>query len=67
MGGALAAICLAGLRFDRWFVNETRKGQWLTKQLGAAKAVWIWRLVLLAGFAFGVCLACRWINPIINL
>jgi hypothetical protein len=64
MGAAIAVLCLFGLRYGRWYVTETRKGQWLEKRLGNSKAIWICRLVLLSGFVFGVGLACRLINPV---
>ena len=64
IGGAVAVLCGAALRYDRWFLEETTKGRRLVKWLGEARAVWVWRFALAVGIAFGVALAGGIVNPL---
>lgn len=64
IGGTTAAMCLAGLCREGWLLQETRKGQRLSRWLGDESAVWVLRLLLACGLGFGVLLAVGVINPV---
>ena len=64
MGGAMALLCCAAFRYDRWFLAETKKGRRLVKAFGEIRAVWIWRMLALLGVIFGVCLATGIVSPL---
>lgn len=64
MGGAVAILCGAAIRYDRWFIANTGKGRRLAETFGESRAVWVWRVALLAGVAFGLLLATGQINPL---
>lgn len=64
MGGAVAVLCGAALRYDRWFLEETTKGRRLVNWLGETRAVWVCRFALAVGIAFGVALASGIVNPV---
>jgi len=63
IGGAVAILCGIAFRYDQWFIHSTPKGSRLKEMFGEARAVWVWRTILLAGVAFGACLATGMINP----
>lgn len=63
--GVLAALVSAiGLWNSRWFLEKTRKGQWLARRCGEEPALWILRGLLSAGTLFGILLALGVVNPV---
>jgi hypothetical protein len=64
MGMAVALLCATGLWHDRWFLENTGKGQRLVRWLGEANALWTLRGLFVAGILFGVLLAVGIITPI---
>ena len=64
IGVVVSVLCLAGLVKDRWFLEHTRKGQWLTRRLGPTRAVWALRGLFSAGAVFGILLATNVIHPV---
>ncbi|MDG2359861.1 MAG: hypothetical protein P8M20_09420 [Planctomycetaceae bacterium] len=65
IGGAVAILCTAALRYDEWFIHQTSKGRWLARTFGERKAVRLWQFLLATGAAFGLCLAIGYVNPMI--
>lgn len=64
MGALVALLCAAGLWHARWLARETVKGQWLTRRLGADRALWTLRALLVLGITFGILLATNIIRPV---
>lgn len=64
IGGGVTVLCLAGLRHDRWFLSNTKKGEWLVRRFGERNATWIIRALFCLGALFGILLACGAIRPI---
>lgn len=64
MGYAIAVVCLTGVVYSRWFLNNTKKGRWFLKRFGPQNGLWVLRGLLVAGIAFGVCLALDIIQPL---
>ena len=64
MGMAVALLCAAGLWHDRWFLENTGKGQRLVRRLGEANALWTLRGLFAAGALLGLLLAVGIITPI---
>lgn len=64
IGGVVLILSLIGLLKDQWFLANTRKGQRLTNSFGAARALWVLRLIFMTGVLFGGALAAGWIQPI---
>jgi hypothetical protein len=64
IGVLVAVVCAAGLWNGRWFLEKTRKGQWLARRFGEETALWVLRGLLSAGTVFGVLLALGVVNPV---
>jgi hypothetical protein len=64
MGYAIATVCFLGVVYARWFLNNTKKGRWLLIRFGPKHGLWVLRGLLVAGIAFGVCLANNVIRPL---
>ncbi len=64
MGVAVAALCCLGFWRGQWCLTETKKGRRLVDAFGAARALFLWRMILLLGVGFGVALAMGVINPV---
>lgn len=64
MGAALCIVCLAGAWHSQWLIEHTRKGRRLAESLGARRALWLVRVLLLAGAMFGALLALGIVNPV---
>lgn len=64
MGVAIVLACLMILFRERWFLDNTTKGQRLVQRFGAERAVWILRGLLLLFATFGGLLASGTIRPI---
>lgn len=64
IGSTTAILCLIGLRYDHWFLEQTEKGRRLARWFGPRTALWILRIGFLAGAAFGVLLALDILHPI---
>ena len=64
IGVLFALLCLAGLWKDRWFLENTTKGERLADKLGAARALWVLRILFLLGLLFGALLATNVIRPV---
>jgi len=64
IGGGVTMLCLAGLRYDRWFLSNTKKGEWLVHRFGGQNALWILRALFCLGALFGILLACGVIQPV---
>lgn len=64
MGTGIIALCLMLWSRDRWYLDQTRKGQRLVAWYGPDRAIWVLRAMLLAGIAFGALLANSIIRPI---
>lgn len=64
IGGATAALCLAGIWKGPWLLEHTRKGQRLVNWFGPDRAPWVLRFAMISGAIFGILLAIGIINPI---
>ncbi|MBL8851073.1 MAG: hypothetical protein JNG89_15445 [Planctomycetaceae bacterium] len=64
MGTASAVMCVVGLRYSVWLIEQTRKGQRLAELLGAARALMAVRAFLVCGAVLGVLLAFGVVNPL---
>ncbi|QDT91951.1 hypothetical protein [Gimesia algae] len=64
IGSVVLILSLIGLIKDQWFLANTRKGQRLTRSLGATRALWVLRLIFITGVLFGGALAAGWIQPV---
>ncbi len=64
MGTAIAIMCATVGISRRWFLENTRKGQWLVDRLGPAKASRVLGVLSLAGVVFGILLAMSIVNPV---
>ncbi|GAB4148993.1 MAG: hypothetical protein Tsb009_23090 [Planctomycetaceae bacterium] len=63
MGAGIAFVSAIGFFKANWILAETRKGQWLTENLGKQQASWTLHGVMLAGVVFGLLLATDFIRP----
>ncbi|MHC4876728.1 MAG: hypothetical protein ACYTGL_09535 [Planctomycetota bacterium] len=64
MGVAIAALCSLGICRGQWCLTETAKGRRLVDAFGTARALFLWRMILLLGAGFGTALAAGFINPV---
>ncbi len=64
IGIVTAALCLVGLWHHRWLLRETSKGKRLIAWFGEEGALWVLRVLLALGIAFGGLLALGVIRPI---
>lgn len=64
MGAAIALVCGLGIWRAQWCLAETAKGRRLVEAYGTARALLMWRTVLLMGVAFGAALAAGLVNPV---
>jgi hypothetical protein len=64
MGAGVVLLCLMIWSRERWFLEQTQKGQWLTTRYGSDRAPWVLRGMLLGGIVFGGLLASGIIRPI---
>ena len=64
MGAGAITLCLMLWVRQRWFLEQTRKGQKLVEMVGSKNAPWVLTLILVAGIAFGGLLAKGVIKPI---
>lgn len=64
MGTAIALSCVAGLFHQRWFLEQTPKGQRLVRRFGATGGAWVLRALFLFGIAVGSLLAAGVIHPL---
>jgi len=64
MGAAVALCCAAGLFHQRWFLEQTPKGQRLIRRFGETGGTWLFRGLLIVGLLFGGLLAMGVIHPI---
>ena len=63
MGIAVAAISLLGLCNDRWFLQNTKKGQRLVTWFGEQRAAHVLRALFLVVMILGILLATDVIRP----
>jgi hypothetical protein len=64
LGIAMAVLCFAGLWNDRWFLENTKKGQRLARWLGGTRGLFVLRALFLIGATFGILLATNVIRPV---
>lgn len=64
IGALIVLLCATGLWHDRWFLENTRKGQRLIRWFGEGKALWVLRAFLGGGVVFGILLAVGIIRPV---
>lgn len=64
IGLTTSGLCAVGLVREAWFLNETKKGRRLVQLCGTRIALWVLRLLLLAGVLFGLALAAGMVNPV---
>jgi hypothetical protein len=64
VGVIVVVLCLAAASRDRWILDQTKTGKRLVDWFGPDRAIWVLRLLLVAGIAFGSLLAAGIIRPI---
>ena len=64
MGAAITVMCLVGAWHSPWLIEQTRKGQRLADLLGAHRALWFVRSLLVCGALLGALLAAGVVNPL---
>jgi hypothetical protein len=64
IGIATAVLCVIGLAKSRWVLENTNKGEYLSKRLGPNRAAWVLRGLLVLGVLFGGLLAANILKPL---